>query len=144
MSANQCHRLAAETEEEREAGLQRMSANQCHRLAAETEEEREARLMRDREGRRQQPSHLPLFEQPMVRAKMQKFHAQIAALMVQKCTTCSEAFPGLQLRSQSAECMRCSRDKHIPKLYSSMNNMDPGPVPQQLQVGSNHYTRTCS
>ena len=25
--------------------------------------------------------------------------------------------------------------KHISKLYSSMNNMDPGPVPPELQVG---------
>ena len=32
MSANQCHRLASETEEERAARLQQMSANQCHRL----------------------------------------------------------------------------------------------------------------
>ena len=51
------------------------------------------------------------------------FHAEIAALEMQKCTTCSEAFPGLQLRSHSTECMRCNRDKHVPKLYSSMNNM---------------------
>ena len=37
----------------------------------------------------------------------------------------------------SAECQRCSRDKHIPKLYSSANNMDPGPIPSELQVGNN-------
>ena len=134
MSANQRHRLASETEEERAARLQRMSANQRHRLATETEEEREARLQRNREGQRGQQSQLPLFEQPSVQAKMRNFHAEIAALEMQKCTTCSEAFPGLQLRSHSTECMRCNRDKHVPKLYSSMNNMDPGPVPQQLQV----------
>ena len=40
MSANQCHRLATKTEEERAAGLQRMR----DRLASETEEERAARL----------------------------------------------------------------------------------------------------
>ena len=43
MSANQHHRLASETEEERAARLQQMSANQRHRLASETEE-RAARL----------------------------------------------------------------------------------------------------
>ena len=127
-------RLASETEEERAARLQRMSANQRHRLATETEEEREARLQHNREGQRGQQSQLPLFEQPSVQAKMRNFHAEIAALEMQKCTTCSEVFPGLQLRSHSTECMRCNRDKHVPKLYSSMNNMDPGPVPQQLQV----------
>ena len=49
MSANQCHRLPSETEEERAVRLQRMSANQCHRLATETEEERAARLQRMRD-----------------------------------------------------------------------------------------------
>ena len=50
MSANQCHRLASETEEERAARLQQMSANQCHRLATEIEEERAARLQRMRDS----------------------------------------------------------------------------------------------
>ena len=81
-----------------------MSANQHHRLAAETGSEREARLQRNREGQRGQRSQLPLFEQPSVQAKMRNFHAEIAALEMQKCTTCSEAFPGLQLRSHSTEC----------------------------------------
>ena len=49
MSANQHHRLASETEEERAARLQQMSANQHHRLATETEEERAARLQRMRD-----------------------------------------------------------------------------------------------
>ena len=101
MSANQCHRLASETEEERAARLQQMSANQHHRLAAETGSEREARLQHNREGQRGQQSQLPLFEQPSVQAKMRKFHAEIAALEMQKCTTCSEGFTGLQLRSHS-------------------------------------------
>ena len=92
MSANQRHRLATETEEERAARLQRMrdrlaseteeeraarlqqmSANQHHRLAAETGSEREARLQRNREGQREQQSQLPLFEQLSVQAKMRKF-----------------------------------------------------------------------
>ena len=37
-------RSASETEEKRAARLQQMSANQSHRLAAETGSEREARL----------------------------------------------------------------------------------------------------
>ena len=120
MSANQRHRLASETEKERAARLQRMSANQRHRLATETEEEREARLQRNSEGQRGQQSQLPLFEQPSVQAKMRNFHAEIAALEMQKCTTCSEAFPGLQLRSHSiafeltlAPTMLCIHLVHI-------------------------------
>ena len=112
-------RLASETEEERAARLQQMSANQHHRLAAETGSEREARLQRNREGQRGQQSQLPLFEQLFVQAKMRKFHAEIAALEMQKCTTYSEGFLGLQLCSHSTECVCCKRDKHVPKLYSS-------------------------
>ena len=57
---------------------------------------REARLQHIREGQRGQQPQLPLFEQPSVQAnlKMQKFHAEIAALEMQKCTTCLEGFPG--------------------------------------------------
>ena len=70
---------------------------------------------------------------------MHKFHAHFATLDLSTCTTCLENFPGLQLRLESAECLRCSRDKCIPKLYSSANNMDPGPIyiPSELQVGNN-------
>ena len=32
------------------------------------------------------------------------------------------------------ECVRCSRDKHIPKMYSIANNMNPGDVPPELTV----------
>ena len=95
---NRRQSLATESEEERAVRLQRMR----DRLAAETGSEREARLQRNREGQRGQQSQLPLFEQPSVQAKMRKFHAEIAALEMQKCTTCSERFPGLQLRSHSA------------------------------------------
>ena len=43
---NKVRTLAAETDEQREARLQRVRANQSERLAAETEEQREARLHR--------------------------------------------------------------------------------------------------
>ena len=65
---------------------------------------------------------------------MHKLHAHFAALDL---STCLESFPGLQLHLGSAECLHCSQDKRIPKLYSSANNMDPGPIPSELQVGNN-------
>ena len=37
------------------------------------------------------------------------------------------------------EWHRCANDKHIPKLYSSGNNMNPGIVPPQLQVALMNY-----
>ena len=130
-------KLAAE---KREARLQHMSTYQHERLAAETAEERELRLQCDRQRHRDQQlvqSQLPLFEHHSIRAKMDKFHAHFAMLNLSTCTTCLESFPGLQPHFESAECLRCSQDKRIPKLYSSANNMDPGPIPSELQVGNN-------
>ena len=136
-------RLAAETTEERETRLQRMSTNQRERLAVETPEERELRLecysTRYMEQQSVQPQ-LPLFQQCSIQAKMRKFHTNMATLDTLTCSTCSERFPGLHFHSKSNECLRCSRDKHIPKLYSSANNMNPGPIPPQLQVSN---TDTC-
>ena len=129
-------RLAAETPEEREARLQHMSTYQHERLAAETAEEREVRLQCDRQRHRDQQlvqSQLPLFEQHSIQAKMHKFHAHFAKLDLSTCTTCLESFPWGLLSA----CLCCSRDKRIPKLYSSANNMDPGPIPSELQVGNN-------
>ena len=63
-----------------------------------------------------------------------KFHGQIASLSFLQCTTCSEKFPGFRLGRGSTECMHCSQDKHIPKLYSPANNMDPGAIPPQQPV----------
>ena len=47
-------RLAAETEEQREARLQAVRITHSQRIVAETEEQREARLQRDRERHREQ------------------------------------------------------------------------------------------
>ena len=79
-------------------------------------------------------------ERATVCTKIVNFHSHLAALQVSKCITCLEKFPGLNVRTlppdnSDTECVRCSQDKHIPKLYSSMNNMDPAPVPPELQVG---------
>ena len=117
-----------------------MTASNRARLAAETAEKREARLQSDRvlvRHRQQQvmQAQLPLFQQSSVRTKMLKFHAHhMATLDALRCT-CSMRFPGLNIHSHSAECLQCSRDKHTPNLYSS-TNMDPAPVPPQLQAST--------
>ena len=134
MSVRQSERLATETPEERQARLSHVTACRNERLTEETLDQREARLQADRERHRDQVTHLPLLEQSSVQSKMLKFHAHCAALEMPTCTTCCKQFPGLKVNSHSGECLSCSRDKHVPKLYSSENNMNPGPVPQQLQV----------
>ena len=53
--------------------------------------------------------------------------------MVNTCSTCHELLFGHSLDS-SNDCNRCAKDSSFPSLYSSDNNMDPGPVPTQLQV----------
>ena len=63
MRTNQSERLAAETEEQREARLQRVHITHSQRIVAETEQQREARLQRDRERHREQEQpQLPLLE----------------------------------------------------------------------------------
>ena len=113
-------------------------AQQQH-LAAESREERAVRLDHLHQNKiavqhsASQEAHIPLLEQKCVKDKMAKFHKDIAALSSPTCITCMEAFLGLKVNSRS-ECVRCSRDKHTPKLYSMANNMNPGPVPSELQV----------
>ena len=107
--------------------------------------ERETRLQNDRERHRQQhlaQHRLPLLEQPSVQAKMRAFHRHLNTLRSVTCTTCSEGFPSLKLHAQTSECVRCSKDMHMPKMYSAANNMDPGPVPPQLLVSSQSMDST--
>ena len=143
------NRQNAESAQEREDRLLQLRVNQRQRLAAESLEERERRLQ-ERDTQTTQCTG-EQFRQSSVQLKMKRFHECFTSLSPQKCFTCSECFPGLQLRTSTTECMRCSRDKHIPKVYSSANNMDPGQLPSQLQVStcvhvimwhSNNYTIT--
>uniref|UniRef100_A0A1X7U168 DUF6570 domain-containing protein n=1 Tax=Amphimedon queenslandica TaxID=400682 RepID=A0A1X7U168_AMPQE len=64
------------------------------------------------------------------------FHESISSLTFLTYETCLEQFPNMSVSRQPNrvnECRRCATDKHIPKLYSSGNNINPGPVPPQLQ-----------
>ena len=65
---------------------------------------------------------------------MCKFYKHMTELKFSECNTCKERSPGLKLASVLSECTKCANDHHQTKLYSSMYNMDPGPVPQELQV----------
>ena len=72
-------------------------------------------------------------------AKINNFHANMAEIISSLCDTCMEKFPILTVVAQPngiTECTRCSHDKHIPKVFSKHNNMDPGPVPEELHVCS--------
>ena len=141
-SSEATRRIAAESIEEREARLQLVRRNRQQRIASETPQETEARHQRDRESHVQHASTAtsaqPQLHQPIVRSKMSKFHSEMASLQMSLCITCRERFPGLTVRMtpSGTECLRCVRDKHSPKAYSSLNNMDPGTVPHELFVNS--------
>ena len=107
----------------------------------ETDEERAVRLDEISKQRRSMEEtqiywdgHVPSLEQETTRARMRKFHQEIATIETPTCSTCMERFPGMRVNVIKSECLRCARDKHFPKLFSVENNMHPGVVPTQLQV----------
>ena len=112
--------------EEREACLQHLRDAWQLRVTSEYHTQLEA----------VEPSQL---HNPHIHLKLKEFHSKLSTLKVSTCVTCLEGFPGLIVRSASAssaesECLRCARDKHIPKLYFSANNMNPGTVLPELMV----------
>ena len=102
-----------DSHDEWEGRLRMINRRRSERLAMKSHVERENRLQNDRERH----GTLPLLEQPAVKSKMQKFHQHLATLETPICSTCCKQFPGLKINSQSGECLSCSRDKCIPKLY---------------------------
>ena len=112
---------------------------QLQRRQNETPDERQARLEAVRlaqQERRQISNATQLFQQNAVKSRMLNFHSKLASLEFRECNTCSERFPNLMMSRNSTECSRCHQDRRIPKLYSTVNNLNPGPVPQQLLVSS--------
>ena len=89
----------------------------------------------------QQPQRLPQLN-PDVIAKMRDFHNDMAALQAVKCLICFERFPSISV-NEIGSCKRCHNDKHIPKLFSAANNMDPGIVPPELMVSNECCISTC-
>ena len=153
---NQALRLESETEEQRQARLDRLRSNQAVRLATETDEQRHTRLEALREHRecnsridcqpmmtcRDQYLHhdgwaynaAPLHMQPWVVKEMEDFHKMQSKLENRSCIVCHERWPTRQkLAAKEYVCIRCSRDKRTPKLYSAENDMLPGPRPLCLE-----------
>lgn len=48
------------------------------------------------------------------------------------CSVCKERRSNMPMASENM-CQRCLRDKNMVKMFSHENNMDPGPVPTELQ-----------
>ena len=91
---------------------------------------------------------VPLYKQPWVMQEMASFHAKQLKWENRSCNVCHERRPTCQKLSASEYvCVRCSRDKHTPKLYSAENDMLPGDWPLCLedltQVEEMLITRAC-
>ena len=137
LSDNQRQRLANETEEDRTIRLQRLQANRSQQLVVEDEDEIERRRQDNRERQRRH-RELELLNATTAlsraQAKMAIFHAKLANLEMSVCDICLERShtKKTQLQGTQRICTRCKRDKNTPKIYSSDNKMDPGPVPTEL------------
>ena len=71
-------------------------------------------------------------DQCWANANMNRFHKSVQYIVGQ-CTVCKEAWP-LKSKPRSPYVRsRCSRDKIIPKKFSSKNFMIPSCVPNELQ-----------
>ena len=135
----QQQRIDNETPAERQGRLDTLRLAQQQRRQNETPDERQAGLEAVRlaqQERRDISIATPLFQQNAVESRMLNFHSKLASLEFRECNTCSERFPNLTMSRNNTECSRCHQDRRIPKLYSTTNNMNPGPVPQQLLVSS--------
>ena len=64
---------------------------------------------------------------------MTEFHEHMDSLQPTKCEVCQKRFPNLRVDSQQT-CKRCASEKHEPKLFSTLNNMNPGRLPPELTV----------
>jgi len=82
-----------------------------------------------------QHNQLPAFGDPTVISKIAEFHVELASLDPIWCSTCYEKFSSISVNGAST-CAHCHNDKHIPKLFSANNNMDPGSVPPELIVSN--------
>lgn len=76
----------------------------------------------------------PLEEQKFAQESMAKFHLKQEQWQHKQCTICKEQWPvRTRLSMQPYICLRCQRDKTVPKLYSADNDMDPGELPACLE-----------
>ena len=108
----------------------------CQCWYTETAEQRQTCLKQWPCSRGNWPLHTPFLNQPPVRSKLTKFYT-LATVQFKKYCTCAERFPNLNVVTVSdgvTEFTCCYNDKHIPKLYSVANNVNPGPLSAHLQV----------
>ncbi len=111
----------------------------------ETPDQRDQRLASQRQTRQEETregylhqgnwqSSGPLEDQKWAQQSMAKFHRKQEQWQHRQCTICNEQWPvRTRLNIQPYICLRCQRDKTVPKVYSADNDMDPGKLPACLE-----------
>ena len=143
LTTNQQQRLESETPEQRESRLQQLTTNQQQTLESETAEQRESRLQQLATNRQQRLES----EMPEQRESRQQQNRQSQReARARDLQLPSEKFPGVKVKSTGRmhECVRCSHDRHIPKLYSSFPTCISAVVPimsiYRLPLGQYWYS----
>ena len=119
VSLREKQRLTMETDEERAVRLENVLLLEKQRLTMETDEERAVRLdnilLLEKQRRSMEETqiywdgHVPSLEQETTRARMRKFHPEIATIETPTCSTCMERFPGMRVNVIKSECLRCAK-----------------------------------
>ena len=135
---------AIETDDERKLRLAKMAKHAKSRRAEETDEERKLRLEKRRKaepvGKIEYLNNFDtlkngqLHEQSWAKSNIKDFHKSMQFSVLQ-CTICKEAWPIKSTRRSLSNytCLRCTRDKNVPKKFSCDNFMIPRSVPAELQ-----------
>ena len=144
-----------EIESQRQKRLKKDRESKKQKQSEETESQRQIRLEKNRLCQKErctksvsqphseinQQDYLNTFdihnnggieEQCWANANMNRFHRSVQYI-VSQCTVCKEAWPLKSKPRPPYVCSRCSRDKKIPKKFSSQNFMIPSCVPIELQ-----------
>jgi len=82
---------------------------------------------------------IPPFDDPSIIRKVSEYHNDLMSLTFNQCL---ENFPSLKINTAGI-CAQCHGDKHLSKLYSAQNNIDPGPVPPELTVSHLLSVQSC-
>jgi hypothetical protein len=117
-----------ETKEQR---VDRNCQCQRQRLAAATPEHNHSRRHRfaNSELTITIDTSIPMMENQLVIVKITEYHSYCPVILCHQIQ-----WENCHVLSNNYMCTKCTHDSVTPNLYSIANNIDPGPIPPELQV----------
>ena len=144
---NTAKKLANETESERAERLAIRQQNRATKRINETELERTEQLKKHRKQKKKKQnlkhekinylaefnvSNGLIYEQTWAKVNMNRFH-ELTRFSMKQCKVCFDTWPMKSIPvSDNFICVRCSREKKLPKRFSKENGMIPSAVPKEL------------